>query len=272
MEDVISEIILIILLLFFFQELIRSISDNKKRLKYIKSASCLSRSVLPGRYVKFTGILSYPQTQTPYHGVSCAYWRMDIRGLFKRKQKKPGKGWVEYSPVIYNESMQDKPILMHNGNDVVHVEFHPDTHVMRGMKSKQTIQKECPENISTKMCRSKYSQYKIIESWYPVHQQLTVIGRLAAVDNCTFTISESHQQTQPPMMVVGTIKALLEQHTRSALFSSIILIFTTVAYLFCTFVLQASGLSWVINLILGLIIVVIWFLVYDKGIILEHKK
>jgi len=263
--DIFSEIVIIILLLFILAALIKAFWGSKQILKQVKSASPLNKNLSIGCYVKFTGILSFPQTNTPFHKISCAYWRLDIRGIFKTKKKKPSKGWDTHQPSIYNNSMHHQPILLHNDNIVVHMEFHPRTHVMQDMLYKSTTQKQCPENISPSICQSKYKQYKITESWYPVNKTLTVIGKLVAIDNCTYTICESHHKERPPIVTSGSIEEFNKRHSRRARNSISLIFMTLIAYCYVTFILQATGLSWEINLAFGIVILIIWWWIDTNG-------
>ncbi len=253
--------------MIFCYQLISSIINNNRIIKRVKSTPYLNKKAPPGSYVKFNGILSYPQTQTLHNKINCGYWRVDIRGVFETKQKKPAKGWETHRPSIFNDSMHDQPMILYKGDDVVHVEFHPKTHVMQDMMYKHTTQKKCPTHFGKQICNPKYTQYMIEESWYPVNQMLTVMGKLVAVDNCTYTITENHQEDQPPMVARGNIKAFIKRHARRVSRAIITLIVMLIVYLFFTFVLQASGLSWVVNLVLGIIILITWHKVYEAGVI-----
>ena len=192
---------------FVVYKTIAFLKRNRNQSDYMSKASVLSRSSKPGDYVRFSGVLSLPETKTPFSKKSCAYWATTVRAYFQTKQKSPGTGMNTHRPVIHRSQRDYIPFIVNDTQHTVLVQFPENSKRMLNMKQKSTESSSVPESIK-EVAKPKYKKYLVDEYWLPLKAMLIVFGTVQSANKNCITLSGSDNEHHFPLIFFGNSKEL----------------------------------------------------------------
>ncbi len=160
-------------------------------IRSIRTASKLHRASERGEFVKASGTLTYPRSETPYGRHNAGYWRTRVLASFQSKAPKPATGMQTHTPVLHRASLDQEPLLLSvEEGEPIHLVF-ADTTGFRGLERASIYRHDLPPELAH-LNKTKYQTFEIVEQWYPPKETLFVIGKLADRNHACVTLTDQH--------------------------------------------------------------------------------